>query len=71
MTPQSRGQQFNELLAELLRYWRLEGTESDVHGAGEIDVALAADGHAVGRPSAIGLMRAAARAKSPLTDHLA
>jgi hypothetical protein len=44
MSPQARGQRLNEFVAELLRYWGLDGAEAGVRGAGEIDVAFAADG---------------------------
>jgi hypothetical protein len=44
MTPQRRGQRFNEFIAELLEYWGLERVEANVRGVGEIDVAFACDG---------------------------
>src|SRR5258708_15789784 len=44
MTPQRRGQRFNELIAELLDYWGLECIEAHVRSVGEIDVAFACDG---------------------------
>lgn len=44
MTPQARGQQFNELVAELLRCWGLERVQANVRSVGEIDVTFAMDG---------------------------
>lgn len=44
MTPQQRGQRFNEFVAELLRYWGLGRVEASVRSIGEIDVAFAIDG---------------------------
>jgi Holliday junction resolvase-like predicted endonuclease len=44
MTPQRRGQRFNEFIAELLDYWGLERIEANVRSVGEIDVAFACDG---------------------------
>ena len=44
MTPQRRGQRFNDFIAELLGYWGLERIESSVRSVGEIDVAFACDG---------------------------
>lgn len=44
MTPQRRGQRFNEFIAELLDYWGLERVEANVRSVGEIDVAFACDG---------------------------
>jgi hypothetical protein len=42
-TPQSRGQRFNGLIAEMLRCWGIDAIASD-RSAGEIDVLFAADG---------------------------
>ncbi|WP_233573937.1 restriction endonuclease [Amycolatopsis panacis] len=42
-TPQSRGQRFNNLIAELLQCWGVQAT-ANVRAAGEIDVAFAIDG---------------------------
>jgi Holliday junction resolvase-like predicted endonuclease len=44
LTPQVRGQRFNDLIAELLRNWGLERVQSNVRSVGEIDVAFACDG---------------------------
>jgi len=44
MTPQIRGQRFNEFIAELLRCWGVNQVQSNVHGVGEIDVAFNLDG---------------------------
>jgi hypothetical protein len=44
MTPLARGQQFNELVAELLRSWGLERVQANVRSVGEIDVTFAVDG---------------------------
>lgn len=41
MTPQQRGQQFNEFIANLLRCWRLDRVDANVRSAGEIDVTFA------------------------------
>ncbi len=40
----ARGQQFNELVAELLRCWGLERVQANVRSVGEIDVTFAMDG---------------------------
>ncbi|MEV5720579.1 restriction endonuclease [Amycolatopsis mediterranei] len=42
-TPQSRGQRFNTMIAELLRCWDIQAT-ANVRAAGEVDVAFAIDG---------------------------
>ena len=44
MTPQQRGQRFNEFIAELLRCWGLERVDANVRSLGEIDVTFAVDG---------------------------
>jgi hypothetical protein len=44
MSPQQRGQRFNEFIADLLRCWGLERVEADVRSLGEIDVTFAVDG---------------------------
>jgi hypothetical protein len=42
-TPQTRGQRFNGMIAELLRCWGLNA-EANIHSTGEIDVAFVIDG---------------------------
>ncbi|ADJ47554.1 hypothetical protein AMES_5729 [Amycolatopsis mediterranei S699] len=42
-TPQTRGQRFNNMIAELLQCWGIQAT-ANVRAAGEIDVAFAIDG---------------------------
>lgn len=44
MTPQQRGQRFNEFIAELLRCGGLDRVEASVRSVGEIDVTFAIDG---------------------------
>jgi hypothetical protein len=44
MTPQQRGQRFNEFIADVLRCWGLDRVEADVRSVGEIDVTFAIDG---------------------------
>jgi hypothetical protein len=44
MTPQRRGQRFNEFIAELLRCWGVDRVDANVRGVGEIDVVFAVDG---------------------------
>lgn len=44
ITPQQRGQRFNEFIAELLRCWGLERVEANVRSVGEIDVTFSVDG---------------------------
>jgi hypothetical protein len=44
MTPQQRGQRFNEFIAELLRCWGLDRVDASVRSAGEIDVTFAVNG---------------------------
>lgn len=42
-TPQSRGQRFNSMIAELLQCWGVQAT-ANVRAAGEVDVAFSIDG---------------------------
>jgi hypothetical protein len=44
MTPQRRGQRFNQFLADLLGCWGTDRVQAKVLGAGEIDVAFTIDG---------------------------
>ena len=44
MTPQRRGQRFNQLVADLLGCWGTERVQANVLGTGEIDVAFTIDG---------------------------
>lgn len=44
MTPQRRGQRFNQFVADLLGSWGTDRVEANVLGAGEIDVAFTIDG---------------------------
>lgn len=44
MTPQVRGQRFNEFVAGLLCCWGLDRVQANVRSVGEIDVAFALDG---------------------------
>jgi Holliday junction resolvase-like predicted endonuclease len=44
MTPQRRGQLFNDFVAELLRTWGLGRVEANVRGVGEVDVVFALEG---------------------------
>jgi Holliday junction resolvase-like predicted endonuclease len=44
MTPQQRGQRFNEFIAELLRCWGLDRVDANVRSVGEIDVTFAVNG---------------------------
>jgi len=44
MTPQRRGQRFNDFIADLLRCWGLGRVEANVRSVGEIDVTFAVDG---------------------------
>ena len=44
MTPQQRGQRFNEFIAELLRCWGLDRVDASVRSVGEIDVTFAVNG---------------------------
>jgi hypothetical protein len=43
MTPQVRGQRFNQFVADLLVFWGLDRVQASVRGTGEIDVTFAVD----------------------------
>jgi hypothetical protein len=43
-TPQSRGQEFNGLIADMLRCWGVERVDDSVRSVGEIDVTFVVDG---------------------------
>lgn len=43
-TPQIRGQQFNGLIADMLRCWEVERVDDSVRSVGEIDVTFVVDG---------------------------
>src|SRR6266851_475281 len=44
MTPQRRGQRFNQLVADLLGCWGTDRVQANILGTGEIDVAFTIDG---------------------------